>query len=842
MALQIHPKPKGLFEGFTVISGGAYQVDQVGWDARKFGINIGGNVPKGGFQAGGPPTPKGFMSKYNIKEIELSGGAGLSERTKMNMNMSDAVIMIFPKRKRWTPGQRATINAQKEFNVPFRSYTSDQPITNELRNEFIDFLIKNRVKNLNVAGSHESVEAGTWAKNFLYPVYEYISGTKISPEVRKRISQAETIKDKSEEVRLTLWHGKKLVKTKYKTINGKRIRFVEWNKLTFEEEKDWFSWSWAGKTKEIIRIKYKGRDIALYAGQKFFVLEPQIEEPKRIKEVKPMEVEYTPDKIDLNTLKKNEVIVFGSNYDIKRDEGGFHGAGLAGSLYGGEGFYWRQDGSNGVEFRGSFNRKAKGLYVQLGVGEGYQKGWKGESYAIPTVKKPRVPLDKPETNFEHSLIKFISFAKRHSEKKFYFTELGKDRSEGGHSYLGSSFVRRYIDKYRTNIPKNVILPRIYSKDYEITIAPKPVQKKAPISIGKISFEEQPVANQLERTGMVITLREYSHRDGPVRIKSSVNSKIDGALGNLKKIGEIDTTSKSSINKSIKQLEEYLPYSSTGTGIEFREKILTTQEAIDLKLTNREKYIKHVKVKGGKITKYTGAGGEVFRKKEPYTYVYKETIKTDKQFKTPEEWWSVAEKFPSIQKAIRNKKPVYICAVVLDETEIKRKITTYIKPESKVDAKRRRQHEESARTWNESRRGEEWRKEYIRKYGKTPEEAEEIRMAKRTYKEEVEVVNIDPTKVMFREVKQALEYEIAGVKGDWSLTTKEKNWVEKTTNDIIIKSEIDPYFDLDAIVENKVMRQFGGYELGDVAKVKRRREPRTAKEQRIEDEKYKEYYG
>jgi hypothetical protein len=80
-------------------------------------------------------------------------------------------------------------------------------------------------------------------------------------------------------------------------------------------------------------------------------------------------------------LQKNEVFVFGSNWDGKR--GGFHGAGAAGfASFGVSGNRWR-------EF--DYDRKPngwQGKWNVKGVGEGLQAGTEGTSYALPIVTRP----------------------------------------------------------------------------------------------------------------------------------------------------------------------------------------------------------------------------------------------------------------------------------------------------------------------------------------------------------------------------------------------------------------------------------------------------------------------
>lgn len=91
-------------------------------------------------------------------------------------------------------------------------------------------------------------------------------------------------------------------------------------------------------------------------------------------------MEYTPENI--NSLKPNEVFVFGSNL------AGYHGGGAARAALNKFGAIWGQ-----------------------GV------GLQGQSYAIPTMQGG-VDTIKPYVD------EFIAFAKAHPELKFYVTRIG----------------------------------------------------------------------------------------------------------------------------------------------------------------------------------------------------------------------------------------------------------------------------------------------------------------------------------------------------------------------------------------------------------------------------------
>jgi hypothetical protein len=106
-------------------------------------------------------------------------------------------------------------------------------------------------------------------------------------------------------------------------------------------------------------------------------------------------------------LLPNQVFVFGSNLD------GFHGGGSAGyASFGMTGNVWRmlgyQNKPNG--WKGRWNVK--------GIGEGYQEGTIGRSYAIPTVAHAGEPLSIPRESIVQAILRFYSFANAHPELDF----------------------------------------------------------------------------------------------------------------------------------------------------------------------------------------------------------------------------------------------------------------------------------------------------------------------------------------------------------------------------------------------------------------------------------------
>ena len=75
-------------------SGGQTGVDRAAFDtARKYGIEIYGWCPKGGW-AEDYPSPPGLLAVY--PELNETPSAGTSQRTRWNMRDTDAILTIMP--------------------------------------------------------------------------------------------------------------------------------------------------------------------------------------------------------------------------------------------------------------------------------------------------------------------------------------------------------------------------------------------------------------------------------------------------------------------------------------------------------------------------------------------------------------------------------------------------------------------------------------------------------------------------------------------------------------------------------------------------------------------------
>lgn len=145
----------------------------------------------------------------------------------------------------------------------------------------------------------------------------------------------------------------------------------------------------------------------------------------------------------ITSLLPNQVFVFGSNIQ------GFHGAGAAGfASFGKHGNVWRDEAyatkSNGW----------KGLWNVKGVGEGFQEGTKGKSYAVPTVLRPNARRSRTKDEIVHSILFMYQFAYKNPQWEF----LVSDSSMNG--YSDYEMGQMYIDA--GPIPSNVVFSEKYA--------------------------------------------------------------------------------------------------------------------------------------------------------------------------------------------------------------------------------------------------------------------------------------------------------------------------------------------------------------------------------------------
>lgn len=148
----------------------------------------------------------------------------------------------------------------------------------------------------------------------------------------------------------------------------------------------------------------------------------------------------------ITELKDNEVFVFGSNLE------GFHGAGSAGyASFGVPGNRWREFdyGSKPEGWRGKWNIK--------GVGEGFQAGTEGWSYALPTVKRAGEKRSRKPEEIEASIKKFYTFARQWPELTFY---VAQEKKMGLNGYSFGEMATMFLCE---TIPPNVAFQEDFGK-------------------------------------------------------------------------------------------------------------------------------------------------------------------------------------------------------------------------------------------------------------------------------------------------------------------------------------------------------------------------------------------
>ncbi len=134
-------------------------------------------------------------------------------------------------------------------------------------------------------------------------------------------------------------------------------------------------------------------------------------------------------KMLIETLKSNQVFVFGSNST------GFHGEGAAGFAMRGKKAIrntpdyvnWRDDGAFLAAKAAPIGSSLKkGMWAIYGVPRAFQKGNEGMSYAIETILHPGKKWYKSVSRREiyYQLVSLWEFAETHQEFEFLMTPVG----------------------------------------------------------------------------------------------------------------------------------------------------------------------------------------------------------------------------------------------------------------------------------------------------------------------------------------------------------------------------------------------------------------------------------
>ncbi len=147
-----------MFDNITIISGGQSGVDRAAlFFAYKNHINISGWCPSGRRAEDGK-----IPVIYKLKETETTR---YSERTKLNVRDSDGTLIIYD--SLIDPGTRLTIDEAIKLNKPY--YLVNLAKANFSVYTFtISWLVKTKIKVLNIAGPRESSHEGIYLKTLKF--------------------------------------------------------------------------------------------------------------------------------------------------------------------------------------------------------------------------------------------------------------------------------------------------------------------------------------------------------------------------------------------------------------------------------------------------------------------------------------------------------------------------------------------------------------------------------------------------------------------------------------------------------------------------------------------------
>lgn len=141
-----------ILKNITICSGGQSGVDRAALDfAIQNNIECGGWCPKGRLAEDGI-----IADSYPLEETQSSN---TEERTKLNIIDSDGTLILFE--NIIDSGTQLTLDIIRKLNKP--SIIIKLPVDNSYNNQhFYNWLIKNRITVLNIAGPRESSNPGIY--------------------------------------------------------------------------------------------------------------------------------------------------------------------------------------------------------------------------------------------------------------------------------------------------------------------------------------------------------------------------------------------------------------------------------------------------------------------------------------------------------------------------------------------------------------------------------------------------------------------------------------------------------------------------------------------------------
>jgi len=142
----------GNFSGLTLITGGQTGVDRAALDfALENGIPCGGFCPKGRKAEDGR-----IDNRYPLTETNSDN---YSERTIQNVQQSEGIVIFFD--NHIDPGTQFTIDACRKLCKSCLLMNVATPRDKEI---FLEWLRKNNISRLNIAGPRESFSPGIYKK------------------------------------------------------------------------------------------------------------------------------------------------------------------------------------------------------------------------------------------------------------------------------------------------------------------------------------------------------------------------------------------------------------------------------------------------------------------------------------------------------------------------------------------------------------------------------------------------------------------------------------------------------------------------------------------------------
>jgi hypothetical protein len=142
-------------KALKIISGGQTGVDRAALDvALRHGIACGGWCPAGRLDEFGK-----IPDHYPIQELQ---DGGFTQRTLQNAQDSDGTVVIYPVELRG--GTEQTVRFCVELERPHQLIDASRVVTEDAARLIADFVRKNKIDILNVAGPRES----EWPEGYAY--------------------------------------------------------------------------------------------------------------------------------------------------------------------------------------------------------------------------------------------------------------------------------------------------------------------------------------------------------------------------------------------------------------------------------------------------------------------------------------------------------------------------------------------------------------------------------------------------------------------------------------------------------------------------------------------------